>query len=276
MNYWRIVLRNDNVEERAYLLIEEGALGVEIISDHELACFLEGDDWRLFQKRVADLGFSWVVAEKVPDINWVQKSTTFLQPLKIGGLQIVPVAEGCLSGEVQQSTEMTIKIITGCGFGTGHHATTAMVIELLQQPLIASSKPRRFLDLGTGSGILALAAAALYAGEIVAVDNDPMAVANATDNLRLNGQEKRVKIQLGELDQAQGSFDIIMANLYLNILVEQQQRLSTYLTSGGFLIISGYLGDQQSAIKEAFGSAAWRFEKELSKDNWCAALLQRL
>lgn len=276
MNYWRIVLRNDNVEERAYLLIEEGALGVEIISDHELACFLEGDDWRLFQKRVVDLGFSWVIAEKVPDINWVQKSTTFLQPLRIGGLQIVPVAEGCLSDKVHEPNELIIKIIPGCGFGTGHHATTAMVIELLQQPMIASSKPRRFLDLGTGSGILGLAAAALYGGEIVAVDNDPMAVANATDNLRLNGQEKRVKIQLGELDQAQGSFDIIMANLYLNILVEQQRRLSTYLTSGGFLIISGYLVDQQAAVRDAFRDTTWCFQRQLSRDNWCAALLQRL
>lgn len=276
MYYWRIELERENAEEQAYLLIEQDALGVQILSERQLVCFLAQEPTEAFKSALEGAGFNWLGCHKLPISNWTQNCADLLHPVKVKRLQILPVLEGGASKAQEHSDDLIIKIIPGCGFGTGHHATTRMVLELLQSPLVAELQPKSILDLGTGSGILALAAARLYEADLLALDNDQSALDNAQDNLALNGLDNAVKLKLAELKDVAGCFNLIMANLYHTILSELMLSLWSHLSPGGLLIISGYLAEQEEEIKDAYSHDNWIFKRQLAQEGWCAALLEKV
>ena len=157
-------------------------------------------------------------------------------------------------------------------FGTGHHETTYMMIQLLEALPLAGKK---VLDYGCGTGILAILAARLGAGPVDALEIDPIACENAEDNCRVN-QTPQVTVLEGTLDRvANRTYDIVLANINRHVLLASFIPLYGMLPPGGLLLISGILGADREIVGAAFREAGFRQERELEKGQWIALELRR-
>jgi ribosomal protein L11 methyltransferase len=174
----------------------------------------------------------------------------------------------------RQSGELVIDIDPQMAFGTGEHASTRGSLRLLD----AAVRPGdRVLDVGSGSAILAIAAAGLGAGEVVAVEYDPDANINARDNLRQNGVEEKVQIieamadaeLIGEL----GRFDLVLANILSSVIRPLLPAFRTALPHDGRLIVSGILQTEQREVVTDALRAGLRVEREDREEEWWSALL---
>lgn len=150
-------------------------------------------------------------------------------------------------------------------FGTGHHATTRMMI-LMMQTLSFSGK--KVLDFGAGTGVLAILAEKLGAASVLAVENDPGAVANARENAAVN-QCRLLETKEGSLDAAgTETFDMVLANINRNILVQYAAALAQKTVAGGQLLLSGILREDESLLQEAFEKQNFRKSDVLYEGNW--------
>ena len=165
-----------------------------------------------------------------------------------------------------------LSIPAGAAFGTGEHATTEMSLRLLEEVTRLRAADWRMFDAGTGSGILALAGRLLGAGEILAIDHDPLAIRTAKQNARTNGI-RGVKFVLADLDRRLfGKFDVITANLHSELLATVLPRFRRCLVKGGSLVLSGVLRSQEDQLVTSLGAAGFRSEKIRRRGKWIALL----
>ena len=150
-------------------------------------------------------------------------------------------------------------------FGTGHHATTYMMIEQMRNINFIDKK---VFDFGTGTGILAILAEKLGASSITAIDNDEWSIKNAKENFEKN------KVHLINLNQssevAESSFDIILANINKNVLLQHKSSLVNKLSVGGVLLMSGLLKEDENTIVKAFDVLKFKYHKQ--QGNWVSLL----
>ena len=149
--------------------------------------------------------------------------------------------------------EIVIEIDPGMAFGTGTHPSTQMCLQVLDERIPAFHRQPSFLDVGTGSGILAIAAWKLGAKPVMAIDIDPVAVESARKNAKANKTGKGIAFRGGSLDGRRLSFDIVAANLLPQELLRLASPLSRMISPGGVAIVSGFLRKQRKEIAEAFG-----------------------
>jgi ribosomal protein L11 methyltransferase len=170
--------------------------------------------------------------------------------------------------------ETVIQIDPGLAFGTGQHPTTAMCLRLLEELAL----PRvSVLDLGSGSGILGIAAAKLGAARVLALDTDPQAVKATGDNVAINGVAAVVEPREGTLESAGGeTFDVIVANISGLTLERLADGLAASLKAGGALIASGFLEDAVAGLRVAFEGAALRIERVVDEGVWRAIVARRM
>ncbi len=168
--------------------------------------------------------------------------------------------------------DQEIVIDPGLAFGTGSHATTRMCLVLLND-CIGDQAPERMFDLGTGSGILAIAGAILGVGDVLAVDIDSMAAAVAYDNVQNNNADDRIRVAEGGIETAEGLYGIITANLSASLLKRLASNMAEHLKPDGLLIISGLLEDESEEVMEAFTRCGLRVERIMNEKVWVAALL---
>jgi ribosomal protein L11 methyltransferase len=158
-------------------------------------------------------------------------------------------------------------------FGTGHHQTTYLMVKHQMQ---IDHKNKRVMDAGCGTAILSIVASKLGAREVEAFDIDEWSITNGNENIEVNGV-KDVRIQLGKISEVglSGKFDIVLANINKNILLAEIERYQSFLSPGGYLLLSGfYIQDVQDLLVEGskFGL------KEIThsdRENWAALLLQK-
>ncbi len=168
--------------------------------------------------------------------------------------------------------EKVIEIDPGMAFGTGLHASTRLAMELLENHLgDMPSPPRATLDVGTGTGILAIGAALLGCENTTAIDNDPEAVSAAKNNIAANNLEEKIETCSTSLDELATPYNLIMANIIHNTLVAMAPILTRLLSSGGILIMAGILtGDQSENITEIYCKNGLLKQKERSSGEWSA------
>jgi len=152
-------------------------------------------------------------------------------------------------------------------FGTAHHETTSQVIELMMGMDFTGKK---VLDMGCGTGILAVLADKMGASGTLAIDNDDWAFNNTVENIERN-HSKNISAELGGIMEVHGVFDIILANINRNILLDQIYYYSDMLNPGGFLIMSGFYEEDLPAIRDCASGNGLRFESYISKNRWVAA-----
>lgn len=208
----------------------------------------------------------------VPDERWAERSQASLQPVRVGRLTVIPQAEP----DRLDSGPQTIVIRPSMGFGTGHHASTRLCLSLLQQiPL----EGRSVLDIGTGSGVLAIAALKLRAALVRAIDNDADAIQSARENLDLNGAAGAIEILQCDLMDfaARDRADLITANLTGTHLVAAAPLIDACASAPhGQLILGGLQQDEGADVQRAFEALGWAVEARADEDGWVGLRLYRV
>jgi ribosomal protein L11 methyltransferase len=172
-------------------------------------------------------------------------------------------------------SDRIIDLDPGRAFGTGGHASTRMAIALAERSRThwPDREVGRFLDLGCGSGILAIAAALLWpSADGLAIDNDPEATACAQENLERN-RIGRVRVATGTLDDAGGPHDVILANIQADVLTALAPALPAHASPGASLILSGLLTEHAPPVADAYRAQGFRLVESRDEDEWTALLL---
>ena len=165
--------------------------------------------------------------------------------------------------------ELVIVIQPSMGFGTGHHATTRLCIDALQRSNVAG---RTVLDVGTGSGVLAIAASLLGASRSVGFDDDADAITAARENLELNPQAEATLLVADLRATDVGSSDIVIANLTGGLLIAAAPTLQEFVGRGGSLILSGLMAVEEQDVLAAFPT--WTVEQRAEEDEWLCLVLR--
>jgi ribosomal protein L11 methyltransferase len=168
--------------------------------------------------------------------------------------------------------EAVIRLDPGMAFGTGQHPTTLMCLRALEETVRPGSD---VLDLGAGSGVLALAAAHLGAAGVLALDNDPQAVQAARENVRLNDLEAVVRVEEGTLEGTRAPFDVIAANISPSVIVDLAGATAAALKPGGVLIAGGFSEERAAAVAAALTAAGLVVERTLSDGDWRTHVARR-
>jgi len=179
--------------------------------------------------------------------------------------------------------DIVLALDPGMAFGTGLHPTTRLCLIALEAVADAGTLANggapdgraTVLDVGTGSGILAIAAGLLGAGALIGVDPDPIAVEAATANLRRNGLARRARIRIGSVPTGGGPFDVILANLIASLLVTLVSDLRDELRPGGTLVASGIFVDREPEVREAFAAVGLAVTERLVEGDWVALVATR-
>lgn len=176
---------------------------------------------------------------------------------------------------VPRPHEEVIRLDPGMAFGTGHHPTTRLCLEALEELVQPGMK---VLDLGSGSGILAIAAVRLGARRVLALDIDPQAVKAGRSNLWVNGLGRRILMRQGTLphpDAPSGAFDLALANISSKVVLEQATRLLDSLRGGGHLLVSGMVAERAPETVERLKGLGARLRRQRTRGGWSALLWQK-
>ena len=173
-----------------------------------------------------------------------------------------------------QAHEVVIEIDPGMAFGTGTHGTTQLCLEMIAELLQKSDPPQHMLDVGTGSGILALGAAALGCPEVVATDIDDVACRVAEENIEKNGYNKRIKVTSEPLETLSGYFDLIVANIMAEENIRLKQAFLDHLATGGHLVLSGILQEKEQLVCDGFADLPLTLLESRCQDEWVCLLFR--
>lgn len=220
-----------------------------------------------------DVAFS--VAPIDPEINWVAKSLEGLAPVIAGGFYVygshetAPIPEGLTP----------MKIDAAQAFGTGHHETTTGCLEAVEA-LLTQRTPTRMIDIGTGTGVLAIALAKRLEAVILATDIDPIAVTTTIDNAVENGVGEQIDaIEATGLDHdeitARAPYDLVVANILAGPLTELAPGVGTITQPGGTAILSGILNTQADGVIAAYQTAGFALKDHLKRKEWTTLVLEK-
>jgi len=216
--------------------------------------------------------------EPVPDENWVALSQAALAPVRAGGFLVHGSHDRARIG----LRRLALEIEAGEAFGTGHGATTALCLEAIGRLRRTGCPFARILDLGCGSGILAIAAARAWPrAYVLAVDDDPVAAAVARENVRLNRVDRRVRVLEAagfahRLLRAPGAFDLVLANLLPGSLIGLAPAVRRGLAQGGVAVLSGLLDRPVREVRGIYLAAGFCCLRALSREGWSALALRRV
>ncbi len=210
--------------------------------------------------------------EQIEEEDWTKRWKSYFKPFAIvPGLMIVPSWEKY----TLQPGEQALVMDPGMAFGTGLHVTTYFSLQLLQEQL-KKMPGATVLDVGTGTGILAMTSLVFGAGSVVAIDRDEAAVSAAQKNSERNGFAKKIEVSTTPISKIDGPFEMVVANLIHDVIIELATDLQRLTAEGGFLILSGLLaGSQLESIKRNFIQRGFSFQKERVGGEYAALLLEK-
>jgi len=209
------------------------------------------------------LSFSYSL---IPEEDWNETWKKGFNPIDIGErFTILP------PWKERRKYRINIVIDPAMAFGTGHHGTTRSCLILMER-YADKNRNKNFLDLGTGTGILAIAAKYLGFQRVVAVDTDPMAVDAALLNINFN-QVQDIEVREGSISGLNETYDFITANIISGILILLAPALAAHLTTGGTAILSGILTGQENEVIEAIAQAGLKLLEQYHDDKWVSLVV---
>ena len=243
---------------------------VEVKPDH-------GTVARILGETAAEAGIQlpFVTIERLPQLNWVQRSLQNLKPVQIGQF----VIRGSHSRAQQNPSLIELVVDAGSAFGTAHHATTKGCLIALST-LAPTLTPSRPLDLGCGAGTLAMAIARLWKVKVIASDIDPVAVRVAMKNAGLNGLRTSLRCVVSDglrspLIRDGAPFDLIAANILQRPLLALSPSIVQNLVPGGTVVLSGLLDSQTSSIVATYRKQGLHLRQRFSIDGWTTLVMAR-
>lgn len=264
-NYIQIEFQNISAEQSDVLLAQLSSIGFEGFEEGEnsLKAFIPSGEFdEALLKEITSAHNLSFTQSTIKETNWNAVWESNFDPV------IVEDFVGIRADfhEPIKGVEHEILITPKMSFGTGHHATTYMMIQQMRE---IDFTGKTVFDFGTGTGVLAILAEKLGSINIVAIDNDEWSITNTTENLERNGVEK---IELKKVDDAKGNkeYDVILANINKNIILENMDALVSQLKRGGSILFSGLLEEDETDIMNAVKSYPLNHIKKTSRNNWIA------
>jgi ribosomal protein L11 methyltransferase len=209
-----------------------------------------------------------LTADGVKEEDWAESWKQYYKPIHLGRVTIVPAWEDYTAAD----GEVIVRMDPGMAFGTGTHETTRLVLRLLEKEIQGGE---RVMDVGTGSGILAICASKLGAATCAAYDIDPVAVRVAKENAKDNACDNitcAVSDLLAGVDMSVGPYDICLANIVADIILRMAPDVGGCLKTGGKLIVSGIIGSRVNEVRDALSLQGFRMVKEIAENDWRALL----
>lgn len=225
----------------------------------------------LSSSRIALTSLRSVKALEVADQDWLAEWKKGYEPVEIGTRLLI--APSWKRADVAGTDRIVIEIDPGMAFGTGTHETTRGCLEMLEKHWQGGS----LLDVGTGTGILAIAAVKLRPGSrVIGFDVDPEAITVAEENATINGIESKLTFEVDRISSFHGQdFDVVVANLTADVLIPLAHELAEVARDGGVLIASGILIEQKDDVISAFADAGFVPVEEKPDGEWVTLTLKR-
>lgn len=232
-------------------------------TDAALIAYMESPSYRQEDvKAISDQLGTTFSEETLARRNWNEEWEKNFEPVIIDGFCSVRAYFHPKPEHVEYDIVITPKM----SFGTGHHATTALMMEFMRD---LDFTGKSVFDFGTGTGILAILAELLGASSVLAIDNDEWSIENAIENCgRNNAGKVDIKLATADDQETDVQFDIILANINRHILLAYMNRMASQLSAGGTLLLSGILPEDISMIRSAAEDAGFVYRKEKIMNNW--------
>jgi len=258
---YRVDLRNAG-SDAFDRLVELGAIDVEVSADGIAALMPDSVSAEQVAHAVTadDVSFSPAIARDAGSV-WLLRP----RPIRIGRLQIVPAHS--------EAEPDVLRLIDGSAFGTGVHPTTVLCLEALRD-VIETAHPDAVLDVGTGSGVLALAALMMGVARATGVDIDDEALSVAAENARINGLDERLELLRGGPDTIAGAWPLVLANVLAAPLIEMAPSLVRRLGHHGQLVLSGIPSSVEQDVDHAYRRLGMRRVRVTSRAGWIALVFQ--
>jgi len=256
---WQFDLDGINETDNSLLLFADASKGISI------------DNIRgLLGKMVAEgliLSFT-IDQETLEDKNWNEEYEKNVRVIEVSDRVVIKPSFKNYDAKQGQTI---ITIDPKMSFGTGEHATTKLVLRLIEKHVKAGDK---VLDVGSGTGVLGICAVMLGASSSLGIDNDEWCLLNGTENIKANNLEQKSEVRQAEITEIEeSSFDLIVANINKRILLDIAPNLREKLVPSGKLILSGLLQTDKEDILEKYASLNLELIENLNMDEWCALVL---
>ena len=234
--------------------------------------FVEGEIRRV---KGMDLGFDAgkleILQQTFAEEDWAENWKKAFKPLRLGSHMLVK--PGWADCEVLPG-DRVIEIDPGMAFGTGTHETTGMCVELVEKYV---SPGVNAIDVGTGTGILAIAAAHMGARDVLAIDIDRVAVRVAKENVRINGFENTIRCQAGDLlENVDEVADVVIANIIADVIIMIAAPVKAHIREGGVFICSGISAERRQDVLDALNAAGYEVLDVCDRGGWCAMAARRV
>ena len=206
----------------------------------------------------------------VDDADWNENWKKYFKAFEIGEKLAI-----CPSWETYDNVDnrTVISLDPGAAFGTGSHATTSLCLEVLEQNVTAD---KTVLDIGTGSGILAIAADLLGAKSAIGVDIDAQSVKTAIENAKINGVTEKTEFIVGDLaDKISGQYDIVCANIVADVVIRLFDNVADFMKDDGILIVSGIIDMRAAEVEAAAAHHGFTIRESLTREEWHAYVLTK-
>jgi ribosomal protein L11 methyltransferase len=243
------------------LMSERGYEGFEQ-ADALLKAFIPEEDFdqAILEELLTAHGLSYTL-ERIEDRNWNEEWEKNFQPVVVEEFCAIRAHFHAPITGVEHELVITPKM----SFGTGHHATTYMMLQSMQG---MDLRGKRVLDFGTGTGVLAILAERLGAREVIAIDNDEWSINNAQENIIANDCSVTTVLKIARVAVLEGKFDLILANINKHVIVDQLGDLGQHLAPGGVILLSGLLQNdsediENEAVKHNLSVSNW-----MTKGSW--------
>lgn len=268
--YIKIEIPTTSSEQMEILIAELSEINFDAFEENGscLSAFINEKDfnedelYRIVSE--SNIGYTKTI---IPEANWNAKWESEFEPIIIEDFVAVRAAFHKSIQNVQHEIIITPKM----SFGTGHHATTYLMLQQMQQ---LDFKNKSVLDFGTGTGILAILAKKSGAHRVVAIDNDEWSIKNAKENLDANNCNDIILIQTDNLNDMQ-KFDIILANINLNIIINSIEQLKLISHHSTLLLLSGFLGTDEEGMKDNLTAAGFTYGSTATRNEWIVMLLTK-
>jgi ribosomal protein L11 methyltransferase len=267
-NTVQIEMLTRSKEQLEILIAELSEIDFDAFEENEnsLSAFIKEEDFNedKLKNVLSQKDFSYT-KKIIGDTNWNAKWESEFQPIVIGDFVAIRASFHKPIAHVQHEIIITPKM----SFGTGHHATTWLMLQQMQH---IDFIDKSVLDFGTGTGILAIMAKKLGAKKVLAIDNDSWTINNAKENIIANDCGDIVLLQKDNLSDLE-NFDIILANINLNVINASIQQLKVISHPSTVLLVSGFLVTDKQALINNFSASGFNYISSMEKGNWLSMLI---